>query len=268
VAFPECDGVEPELFRVGWIRLGTESTNEPPHVTRSVHEKQHTEERLVEWAQSQKIDLKLAPDSVSKDRRVKGLYTERHPCTTETADVERKKRSPGNCHAYLTEKLHAKLPVFYSVPDDAPARHTEMLVREKHKLLARKPEMQRVYDAATSKFGIHPSSRKEIYGLRDAALTKIKAIPLPDREPDFQGYPAAYRVNVKAEADAGVAEIEAWMPPTLVVVPDQRSGPFDPPDQGGDGQSGKRPATSATSDENKRPRLAPAVNNEAPAVNI
>jgi hypothetical protein len=245
---------------VGWIQLGTESTPEPPHVERSVHETQHTEERLVEWAENQNIDLKLAPDSDSKARRVKRLYTERRPCHTETARGKRKERSPGNCHDYLKEKLHAKVPVSYSVLEDEQAPYDEMLVREKYKLLVQKPEIRRVYAAATRKVRSPSASREEIYALRDAALTKINALPLPYREPDFLNYPAKYRAEVKAAADAGVAEIEAWMPPTLVVVPDQRSGPFDPPDEGGDGQSGKRPATSATPDENKRPRLAPAVN--------
>jgi hypothetical protein len=241
---------------VGWIQLGTASINEEPHIARSEHPTRHTEEVLVAWAEGQVPNVKLAHDDPSPDRRVKRLYTERIPCTTQSADAARKQRPYGNCHAYLTNKLHAQVPVLYSVTDGT-APHATMLAREKAKKFVLTPNIQRVHAAANNKIRNYPAGRAEICHLRDVALAKIKALPLPHQDPDFQGYPAKYSADVKTEADAGIAAITAWNPPPSIVVPDQQSGP---PDREDDGQSGKRPATSDKSDGDKRPRLAPAVN--------
>jgi hypothetical protein len=246
---------------VGWIRIGTDTDTQPEHVERSVRPTRgqpgsgrHTEELLVEWARAQGANLGLAPDDASPALRVKDLYTERKPCTDADADADRKLRAGGNCHRYLTNTLHATVPVFYSV--DGPAPHESMRlmyilasVRERH--------LRRVVQEGNHRKT--NDNRQAINAVIEAARVDIGAIRRPWRPTDLGGYTAA----VKKVADEKIAAILALAPPDDTVAADPASGSSAPLDPEGARPSNKRSATSVLPHTYKRAHATSAAGDTA-----
>jgi hypothetical protein len=214
---------------VGWIIIGTAAANQDPHFERSVAPTpgvlgsgQHSEERLIGWAGTHGVnDLALAPNDPAPALRVKAMYTERHPCRPDEADVHRARRTLGSCHADLSSLLHPTLQVEYSVDGPGPF---DIMLRDERAGYVRQQQVRRVataYNARRRHLG--GGYRQGLAEMFLAARQLLNAVPAPASDFQFDHF----RGTVTAAADGAVAAIGAWTP--MEITADATPGPPGPP---------------------------------------
>jgi hypothetical protein len=128
-------GFQPNSANRGWIRV--RDANGTVRLVRrevSEHGQAHTEERLLGWAQNELGSHRALAEDPARGPGVIELYTEREPCTEETADHARRGREFGNCHRMLTELVNARTVVSWSSPNTA-AGHNELMLRHAQRYL-------------------------------------------------------------------------------------------------------------------------------------
>ncbi len=189
---------------MGWIHLGTRDRTTIEKSASSKYREEHTEEKLLRLAEREiGPDLKTEPTSASA-LRVRSLYTERKPCDSRSADMDRRGRPPGSCHALLTNALPDAVRVFYSV--DGPAEH-EILRRKARIAAIRRDEDRKMADAKAEKRRTTPWP-PELAEIHLAAVTKL--YEAMDLTSGFH-----YRNHVatlKRLGDETVARIRDWTP--------------------------------------------------------